>query len=311
MAKGHRKINMFSIRNNKDNNIVTKSVVPTSTTARQLATVLLENITLKEALRVAKDFNPSDGGIPNSKPVGLKDIGQVIKDTENRQGAYPQKVVEKNADVQRIERVASKMVELDAKAIESQKAYRSESGWTLRSAGKVILPTGCPTERIQATIGEVNTRRMDEGKTPFLTYNAYNNPPTSITEGDYTWVNAADLKAAKVSKSVPQYIVPQKYYLLRDNGTTFIYNNATSDVASGAQVYRLMKQVGQSPASDNSHLVILKDTYNPPVNLTEADHQDIIKACPPYEDLLNVYVLCPNVDELEMDFGKAAKLFQC
>jgi hypothetical protein len=298
---------MFNIRKKNDTII---STVPTST-ARQLATVLLENIKLKEALKTARDFDPSlEGPIPNSKPVnGPKGISQLIKDTEDKQGAHPQQVAEKNADIQRnrIEMVASKMMELDKMAIESQKAYRSENGFTLRSAGSVVLPIGCPTKRIQALIGEENTRRMDKGLTPYLTYDAWNNPPTSTTENGYTWINASDLKAVKVSKSVPTFLVSQKYYVLRDAGTTYIYNNNDTQ----GTVLRLMKQVGQHPATDNANRIIVQDLYDKPVNLTDTDHADIIKACPSYEDLLNVYVLCPNVDELEIDFGKAVKLFQC
>ena len=290
----------------KNETIISTSIVPTST-ARQLATVLLENIKLKAAL-VAKDYNPSEGPIPNSKPAGPKSIADTIRETENKKGSYPQQI-EKNIERSRIEGHANKLQELDANAIESQKSYRIENGFTLRTPNVIVLPTGCPSERIQATIGEVNTRRMDEGKTPFLTYNDYNNPPTQTTLGDYTWINAADLKAAKVSKSVPTYVVSQKYYVLRDNGTTFIYNNATSDVSSGSQVYRLMKQVGQSPATDNAHRVIVNDFYNPPVNLSDTEYNDIIKAKPSYNDLLNVYILCPNVDDLEMDFGKSIKVW--
>jgi hypothetical protein len=301
---------MFNIKQ-KNDTIVSKSVVPTST-ARQLAKALLDNAKLKAELdKVAKDYNPKDGGIPTSQPVGPKGIVQSIKDIENKQGSYSQKVVEKNNDLQRnrIEGHANHLKELDAKAIESQTAYRVEKNYTARKPGAVVLPTGCPTERIQAAIGKENTDRMNQGLTPYTTYQTWNDAPAteaaranedSAARG---FTHLSDGETLNTSKAVATYITKQKYYLLRDNAISYILNTENRN-----GLVRLVKD--QSMFGMDSSYSIKGDTKaHPFINLTDAEHADIIKAQPSYEALMSVYVQALNNDNLALNVKTAVSVW--
>jgi hypothetical protein len=301
---------MFNIKR-KDDTIVSKSVVPTST-ARQLAKALTDNLKLKQELsKVAKDFNPEDGGISESQPVGPKGIVETIRDVENKKGSYSQQIVDKNKEIQRnrIEGHAAHLVKLDAKAIESQDGYRVEKNYTSRN-GKVVLPTGCPTERIQAAIGKENTDRMNPGMAPFTTYQAWNDAPgaednrqnaDSIARG---FVHSSDGGIPlNTSKAVATYIVKQKYYMLRENGISYILN--TENKIGLVRLVRDQWQFG----FNNANSIKGDAKAHPFINLTNAEHADIIKAQPSYENVMSVYVQAINTDNLELNAMTAEKVW--
>ena len=179
-------------------------------------------------------------------------------------------------------------------------------------ANAVILPTGCDNERIQLTIGEENSRRISNKQAPFLTYDEwYNAPKTEAPAASrFTNIDHTNDVNTKLSKQVASYLVDGKYYILRDGGTTYIYNNADAIQPSDKRVLRLMKQpIDGQPFSNSSGNVVYMSPINPLVNLTDKEHQSIIDEEPSFDDLLNVYVLASNDDGVEMNFRPAVKVW--
>ena len=160
------------------------------TITTQLAKALAENIKLKQDLeratsleaarkvqaehdrevatsrsvgnQVAQDYEPSMGGIKAEPPITAKGSAGDIK-----------RLMEQGADRQRIDERAKRFVELDKKALESQRTYFNNNGIMSVKANSVILPTGCDSERMQTAIGVENTSRITNHQTPYLTYNEW------------------------------------------------------------------------------------------------------------------------------------------
>jgi len=305
---------MFSIRKIKDS-IITKSVTPS--TGRQLAKVLLENAKLQAELDqakselVAKDFNPEQGITAEPpKPITSNVVPKPAKPID------PKPVdVMTGIERERIEAVSQLIKELDAKAIESQKAYSYNNGRMTVSAHAVILPTGAPNARLQASIGEENTRRIANQQEPFLTYSQwYEADKVEAPAADARFVTTSNTLQvnAKVSKAIASYMVENKYYILRDSGVTYIYNNCEAIEPSNKRVLRLMKQpVDGQPfnSSGNGNRVIYSDPVNPLENLTDKEHQSIVNDKPTFEKLMQVYLLASNEEGLEINFVAAQKIW--
>ena len=71
---------------------------------------------------------------------------------------------------------------------------------------------------------------------------------------------------------------------------------------------RLVKD-GSQFGIDNYNSIKGDIKAHPFVNLTEAEHADIIKAQPSYEQLMSVYVQAQNNDNLELNVKTATKVW--
>ena len=115
-----------------------------------------------------------------------------------------------------------------------------------------------------------------------------------------------------MSKAVPSYLVDTKYYVMRDAGITYIYNNSETLQQSDKRVLRLMKQpIEAAPfnSAGNGNVVIHNDVVNPLVNLSDKEHKSIIDEEPTLDDLMQVYVLASNSEGVEMNFAIAEKVW--
>lgn len=119
----------------------------------------------------------------------------------------------------------------------------------------------------------------------------------------FEYVNATDLR--NISKAIASYIVTENYYVLRDKGTSYIFHTTRKP----KQVLRLMKDPEQDFGVDGSYSIRGDTKAHPMVNLTDAEHADILKSKPSFENLMKVYVLATNNDNLEMDFSTAVKVW--
>lgn len=337
LAKNQQKrTDMFNIRR-KGNALITKSVTPATSTGRQLAKVLLDNIQLKAELEkiqgivgmggnsVARDFNPNEP-IPAEPPIIPGVAGGIKKALETPpkkdKPLEPFKVIG-TAETQRIESRAAKIKELDAKAIASQLSYKEDTrGFVYHTSNTLILPTGSPSERMQQLVGEENKRRIAAHQKPFLTYDEWEQADKTQATGTQSQYITIDHTSnvtinPRLSKVAPSYVVSKKYYVLRDNGVTYIMNNGDGNNDSDGdsqvvdnRIHILGKQLieGQ-PASGDGSSVIFSDMLHPVQNLTEAEHADILKAKPSYADLVSVYCLAMNTDNVEMNFAAATKIW--
>jgi hypothetical protein len=288
---------MFSIKKVRDT-IISKSVIPTSSTSRLNAKLIGENLQLKKLLE--KQLGPDEKLVVSADTSTSKPALSL-----NAKSETPETL-----SMERIEGRVAKMKELDAKAIESQTAYKVEKGYTRRTHGAVVLPTGAPTARIQAMIGEVNTQRMNKGQAPYKTYQEFDTAPItetakqnadSIAKG-FTYSNDAG-RSPNTSNAVATYITKQKYYLLRDNGVSYILNTENKN-----GLLRLVKDQSMF-GSDNSNSIKGDTKAHPFLNLTDAEHKDIITAQPSYEALMSVYVQANNKDNLAINIKTAISIW--
>jgi hypothetical protein len=306
---------MFNIKKIKDM-IVTKTVTPST----MLAKVMAENIQLKQSLdSVYKEFDGSP--IPLNKPSnGNKDIKETITQIESDRNTPDKQLIAKAKEIadDRKANVSAddRLMELDAKAVESQKAYRDNGNSFFVTANTIILPTGCSDRTLQKMIGRINNSRMNDGKKPYLTYKEYEaeqdkvqgvNPNSRYITIDHTSTIGINPKASKVA---PQYIVSQKYYLMRESGVTFIYDNTKQP--SDRKVLRLMKQpITDTPynISGNGNSIIYSDPVNPLSNLSDSEHNQLIASKVSLKDLYQVYVNAENINNIQMNFAIAVNVF--
>ena len=203
----------------------------------------------------------------------------------------------------------------DVAALRSHKNFRMETTakgtkYSCHSNNAIVLPTGCPTARIQSVIGQENLERMAAGLEPFYTYQQWNDAPKveaaqqaadDIARG-FVYINSDE---KNISKAVASYVVAENYYLLRDNGTTYILN--TNDRPN--RVLRLMRDPEYQFGIDGSRSIQGDTKARPMLNLTDTEHVDILKAKPSYDNLMVIYVQAQNYDDLSINFATATKVW--
>jgi len=279
-------------------------IIDTTTITSLKAEMVKNNIQPQQTTnKVAKDFDGSP--IPMSNPPSPKLPTGIIKDP------FTRKVIEKATEIEKSREVQPprppSRIELDEEAIQSQTNYREQktkSGdqWSIYNH-KLVLPTGCEDRTIQKMIGRENKSRIENNRKPFLSYAEYvlfdkqrDNP--KILGVSYTQYQSRD----KVSKANPQYVVSQKYYLLRDGNTTFIYDNKDSKSISAKKCLRLQKHSNSDESAGGSRNVIATiNKSNPLVDLTQIEHDNILSSKPSLDNLLSAYCLVDNTRPKFMD----------
>jgi hypothetical protein len=309
---------MFSIKKYR-NSFVTKSVIPTNLSIKQ-------HIAAKIAEKKRNQEQPLVG---NSLPVPNAvafDVGTFATEQEAKDALWQLFHTDKKIDVKQYCDEYLKLCqhfspthandELDITALKSQKNFAIETTakgikYSRHSNNAIVLPTGCPTARIQSVIGQKNMERMNAGKEPFYNYQQWNDAlkaesaqrvADDIAKG-FVYINSSQQQ--NVSNSVASYIVAQNYYLLRDAGTTYVLN--TQD--ANPRALRLMKDTEHSFGGDNSNNIRGDTKAHPMVSLSDTEHADIIKAKPTYAELMQVYVQAQNLDNLTINFGTAVRIW--
>ena len=267
------------------------NLYPQTTTDKQL-----DKICPVVSDKVAKDFDGQP--IPMSNPPSPKLPTGIIKDPFTRRVVEKAKEVEKSREIQPPR--SPSRIELDEEALESQLNYRKQktkdgNQWSIYNR-KMVYPTGCSDKCIRNMIARENTKRIDINKKPFLTYDEYvefdkerDNPKIpGVTYTQYQSPNS-------ISKQCPQYIVSQKYYVMRERGSTFIYNNGDGKGASVRRCLRLQKHTNSDEAACGSkNMIAHSDQSNPLVDLTQLEHDNILSSKPSLDNLLSAYCLVNN-----------------
>ena len=188
----------------------------------------------------------------------------------------------------------------------------ADTRWSIVNINNIPLATGCPNIRIQNVIASDNRIRVQKNQKPFETYNEwcdYPNRPQQkppVSPG-YKIIDTKTNVKSKYSATPPSYIVSQKYYVLRENGITYIHNNASGTV--GNKTLKLVKQTINAPATSTAGTVVYSSPNNPLVNLSQTEHNDIITNKPKLADLLQVYITQDNRNGLLMDFSKSVSIW--
>lgn len=301
--QGHRVIDSTSI-NTVKSEMVKNNLYPQQTTEKQL-----DKICPVVSDKVAKDFDGQP--VPMSNPPPHK-LPQYSTDPFMKKVIEKAKEVEKSKEVQP-PRLPSR-IELDEEAIQSQLNYRQHTTkdghqWSIYNR-KMVYPTGCSDKCIRNMIARENVKRIEIGKKPFLTYDEFvefdkerDNPKIpGVTYLQYQSPNS-------ISKQCPQYIVKEKYYLMRERGTTFVFNNCDGRGASVKRCLRLQKHTNSDEAACGSKNSIKhSDQSNPLVDISQNEHDNILSSKPSLDNLLNAYVLVNNDRPKFMDESDISNL---
>ena len=285
--QGHRVIDSTSI-NTVKSELAKDNIQPQQTTTEQ----------------VAKDFDGQP--IPMSNPPPHKLPNGYIKDPFTKRVIEKAKEIEKSREVQPTPRPPSR-IELDNEAIESQLNYRQHktkdgNQWSIYNH-KMILPTGCEDKCIQNIIGRENKKRIANNERPFLTYDEFaDNEKVKDDPFLRGYKIVSHKKDNLVSKAIPQYLVAQKYYLLRDGNTTFIFDNNDNRGASSKRCLRLQKHTNSDESAGGSRNSISTiNKSNPLVDISQHEHNNILSSKPSLDNLLGAYVLVDNTRPKFMD----------
>ena len=278
---------MFNIRKVKDT-IVSKSVIPTSTTARMNAKLLADNFKLKEVLETLTKEQAQSPVVQS--PVSVS-----------------QKVdLQKRMEINRIEGHAAKLVELDKKATESQVGYNPNSRFVIRDNNRPILATGCPNSKVQDLITQENVVLMAHGRKPYLNYTEWTDVGDSSNLGspDVTWKKIEDPVLA--SSTVPVYISAQDYFLMFENDTCFFL---TGKMAQPSILKRSTSECVSGQTFNQSSILISCSNAIKYRNMSKSEYNDIVSSQPSIADLFRVYCQWDNRDKVLMDTSKATTIW--
>lgn len=133
---------------------------------------------------------------------------------------------------------------------------------------------------------------------------------SQFTANDFKVVNTSTNPVENISKVAPVYLVQQGYYLLFDNGKVFILSNKKNSQKSvrGNQIKCIPDVLVKSNTPEcnglkrySGNMVIVNDIVGSYSNLNRQEFDKIVSSKPSYEDLLSVYFLFENKEELEMN----------
>jgi hypothetical protein len=281
---------MFNIRKSKGT-IVTKSVLPSAKTGRQLASSLLENVKLQEQLEALSKEQPLVGS-----PI-TPDMVKTSVGSEPTKAVQPRKV---DLAQTRIESRASVMSELDRKAKESQVDYSPTSRFIIRDNLKPLLATGCPDSKIQNQIADENTKLMAHGKKPFTTYESWVDAGDSlIGSPEVTWNKYVEPVLAV--STAPAFIVRHEYYVLYENGVCYYLSG---DMALPSILKRSSSENISAQTQHNESVLVSKSAVKHR-DLTKAEYDSVVASQPSKDDLFKLYVQFCNDAKVRMDVSKA------
>jgi hypothetical protein len=290
--KNQRKeLSMFNIRKSKGT-IVTKSVLPSAKTGRQLASSLLENVNLQEQLESLLKEQPS---------VGSPITPEMVKSPATVQA---RKVDSSQA---RIEGRASVLTELDRKAKESQVGYDRNSRFVVRNNLKPVLATGCPSEKMQNLISEQNTARMTAGIQPFFSYDEW----TDAGDGDSLLPNSNAkfekyVEPVLAAATVPVFIARHQYYLMFEADRCYFL---AGEMKYPSILRRSASENISGQTQDNSSILMSVSNATKYRNMTRPEYNDVVASPPSLADLFRVFIQWDNTDKLLMDTSKAVTVW--
>jgi hypothetical protein len=281
---------VFNIRKVKDT-IVSKSVIPTSTTARQNAKLLADNFKLHKQIE----------SLSQEQPL----VGSPITPDMVRAHVQPQ-TIEKQMEETRIQARVSTMTELDRKATESQADYNPNSRFVVRNNFKPVLPLNCPNQKVQDQIAQENVVLMAHGKRPYLNYTEWTDVGDTTSQGspDVQWKKYEEPILA--SSTVPVYISAQDYFLMYENDTCFFL---TGKMAMPSILKRSSSECVSGQTSDQSSILISCANATKYRNMSKSEYNDVVASQPSLPDLFRVYVQFCNEEKILMDTSKATTIW--
>ena len=285
-------------------------IIDTTTITSLKAEMVKNNIHPTIENKVAKDFDGSP--VPHSEPPPHKLPNGYIKDPFTKRVIEKAKEIEKSREVQPT-RAPSK-IELDQEAIQSQVNYRQHktkdgNQWSIYNH-KLVYPTGCEDKCLRNMIARENKKRIENNEKPFLTYDEFaDNEKVKDDPFIRGYKIVSHKKDNPVSKAIPQYLVAQKYYLLRDGNTTFIFDNNDNRGASSKRCLRLQKHTNSDESAGGSRNSISTiNKSNPLVDISQDEHNNILSSKPSLDNLLNAYILVDNTRPKFMDENDISNL---
>src|ERR1035441_330072 len=250
---------MFNIRKVKDT-IVSKSVIPTSTTARMNAKLLADNFKLKEDTSKLKELletlQAQSPDVAVQSPVAVQPL-----------------TVEKKMEQTRIQARVSTMTLLDEKARKSQEGYSTSSRFLIRNCKVGLGALNCPNQKIYDQIVEDNTKLMAHGKAPFTSYESWVQASENESVGSNPEVNWKKFQdPVLASSTVPVYISSQDYFLRSEQDQCYFL---TGKMAVPSILKRSASECVSGQTVDNSSILMSKGvgTYR---NMSKSEYNDIV-----------------------------------